>query len=226
MAQPKILSVANSKGGVGKSTTTIILASAIAKHKKKKVLIIDTDSQESVINWLVVEKQDYDEEDQPLVTVVRESPNHVRLFLDKYGEDYDLIFIDIPRMTNSMNESANVQLLYLCDSILIPVLGSRLDVLSTQKFYSIIKDAAAKRKELGFPFKAYAFLNRENNLKDNIEAKNLMEEVIKIPMLNSTLRDLKIFKTPSLYESILDTAEGRRRFEPFYKEVIKKFKIT
>ena len=160
-----------------------------------------------------------------MVTVVRESPNHVRLFLDKYGEDYDFIFIDIPRMTNSMSESANVQLLYLCDSILIPVLGSRMDILSTQKFYSIIKDAEAKRKELGFPFQVYAFLNRETNMKDNAEAKTLIEKRLKIPLLDNTLRDLKIFKTPSLYESILDTAEGKRRFQPFFEEVIKKFEI-
>lgn len=222
---PRIISIANAKGGVGKSTVTILLAAALAKQKKQKVLILDTDSQQSVSNWLVTEKQDYEAGTQPLVTVSQESPQHVRLFLDKYGEDYDTIFIDIPRMTNSMNETANVQLLYYCDSVLIPVLGSRLDVMSTQAFYKIIQDAANKRKELGFPFTTFGFVNRETNLKDNQEAKELLNDVLKIPMLDTALRDLKIFKTPSLFQSLLETAEGRRRFEPFFKEVIKKLKL-
>ena len=222
---PRIISVANAKGGVGKSTVTILLATVLAKQKKQKVLILDTDSQASVTNWLKSEKMSQDSEIQPLVSVTQETPQHVRLFLDKYGEDYDTIFIDIPRMTNSMNETANVQLLYYCDSVLIPVLGSRLDVMSTQAFYRIIQDAAKKRKELDFPFSVFGFVNRETNLKDNQEAKQLLSEQLKIPMLDNALRALKLFKTPSLFESMLDTAEGRRRFEPFFNEVAKKFKL-
>lgn len=222
---PRIISVANSKGGVGKSTVTILLATALAKQQKQKVLILDTDSQASVSNWLKAESQDYEARTAPLVTVAQESPQHVRLFLDKYGEDYDIIFIDIPRMTNSMNETANVQLLYYCDAVLIPVLGSRLDVMSTQSFFKIIQDAANKRQELDFPFTSFGFVNRETNLKDNQEARDLLSNVLKIPMLDTALRDLKIFKTPSLFQSILATAEGKRRFEPFFNEVCKKLKL-
>lgn len=222
---PRIISVANAKGGVGKSTVTILLAAALAKQQKQKVLILDTDSQASVSNWLETEKQDYETGTKPLVTVMQENPNHVRLFLEKYGEDYDTVFIDIPRMTNSMSETANVQLLYFCDAVIIPVLGSRLDVMSTQKFWTIIQDAQNKRHELGFPFQAFGFINQESILKDNKDAKTLLNDVLKIPMLDSSLRDLKLFKTPSLFKSILDTAEGKRRFEPFFQETVKKLKL-
>ena len=46
-----------------------------------------------------------------------------------------------------------------------------------------------------------------------------------LPVLAANLKDLKLFTSPSLFESILDTAEGRRRFEPYFNEVCKKLKI-
>lgn len=218
----RVISVANSKGGVGKSTVTMLLASALAKQLQKKVLILDTDSQESVVGWLESERSFYDHE--PLIDAYSVQPKHVQMHLQKFGDDYDIIFIDIPRMTNAMNETANVQLLYFCDSILIPILGTRLDVMSTGNFFQIVKEAEETKKELDFEFSIFGFINKENNRKDNTKAKEILEGA-GIPMMDNSLRDLKLFTAPSCFESILDSKEGKKRFEPFFEEVIQKLKI-
>jgi cellulose biosynthesis protein BcsQ len=53
VSRPKILIIANNKGGVGKTTLAAALATYFERKQQKRVLLVDLDYQGSLTNWMI-----------------------------------------------------------------------------------------------------------------------------------------------------------------------------
>lgn len=217
----RIISLAKRKGGTGASTMTILLATALAKYDAKRVLILDVDGQRTVAALA-----DMDERKglEPLVNVLAIEPTKVQDYLKQERDNFDIVFLDLPRMTDDSKDDALVKLMYLCDSLLLPIVPSQLSVLATLPFLDGIKDVVAKRKEFEFETKLYGFLSLATRRAYTNDTRDFF---IKqgLDMFENRIDNVKVFSRLSLASSIMETKEGRNRFEPFYKEFLTKFEI-
>lgn len=139
----KVISLANQKGGCGKSTIIMNLALNFALHKRK-VILFDTDPQQSSYETLQVR-------DDKLLKVVAVYSDIYQM-LEKYEPYYDYALIDTPP-----HDTEIVTVSIVCsDLVIIPVQDSPLDIRSTK----ITVDLIRKIKELNPELKSYFLLSR------------------------------------------------------------------
>lgn len=139
----KVISLANQKGGCGKSTIAINLALNLALQKKR-VILFDTDPQKSSYETLQVG------EDKLCKVVAVYSD--IYQALEKYDSYYDYAIIDTPPHDNEI-----VTVSVVCsDLVIIPVQDSPLDIRSTKVTVDLIR----KAKTLNPDLKCYFLLSR------------------------------------------------------------------
>lgn len=134
-----IISVVNQKGGTGKTTVATNLAATFAS-KKKDVLLVDADPQQSSLDW----QRDRPEK-LPQVSVIGLPSANLNKELDKLKSKYEVIIVDGGgRITASARAAVSV-----ADFILVPTLASKPDALSTHSFFEeVVQEVAAIKGEI------------------------------------------------------------------------------
>ena len=136
----KVITVAQQKGGTGKTTLVVQLALAFIKYHNLKVAIIDTDPQGSLGKWFMIRSDNgLSETNLTFKTASLWGAQYESKILK---QDHDIVFIDTPPKIESDARPA----IEAADLVLIPVAPSHVDFWATEGIIEIAKKA--KRKVL------------------------------------------------------------------------------
>lgn len=220
----KIVCAGNMKGGVTKTTSTLIMALELALRYHKKIIVLDCDEQGTITK---TRQGDIDSKPEwPAPYEIQE----VKLahIIPKVKElkalgIYDYIFIDMPRITEDMDNKetsfAIIQLLAIIDILFIPFIANTMELQATTDFMEYVRDVAEWRKEKGYPFKYIGFQSKWVNKIENKEIP-VWAKHIGLPLMKNVIKDnVLISRHYSTFFSLMSRRGGKELLEKFVNEV-------
>lgn len=134
---PKVIAILNQKGGVGKTTLAVHLATALARQKRS-VLLLDADPQGSALDWAAARHG------EPLFPVVGLPKSSIHKELPSLAANYDLVLIDGPPRVYDVARSA----IMASDLVLVPVQPSPYDVWAAKDIIDLLNEAGVYKPTL------------------------------------------------------------------------------
>jgi chromosome partitioning protein len=134
---PKVIAILNQKGGVGKTTLAVHLATALARQKRR-VLLLDADPQGSALDWAAARHG------ESLFPVVGLPKSSIHKELPSLAANYDLVLIDGPPRVYDVARSA----IMASDLVLVPVQPSPYDVWAAKDIIDLLNEAGVYKPTL------------------------------------------------------------------------------
>jgi len=190
----KIISCAGEKGGCGKTTINIILATNLFfKHGKKVVLIDMDDPQYSVYKKRqrdLAQLKDEEKDDMTIYPIEKSNVEDLHSLVQKYYDKVDYIILDFP---GNLNREMVKGLLYV-EHIFIPFFLDELEIDSTANFYKTLKNNFLDNEERVLSG-IHLFFNRYQKIKVNkFEAIRQAFTNAGMPMMKSVVMDRTIYR--------------------------------
>lgn len=141
-----IIAILNQKGGVGKTTLSVHVATGLAQ-RGARVLLVDADPQGSALDWSAMRKGN------ALFPVVGIPKATLHKELPQIAGDFTYVVIDGPPRVNEVARSA----IMASEIVIVPVQPSPYDVWAAKEIVDLLKEAAVFKEKL----KAAFVINRK-----------------------------------------------------------------
>ena len=201
------IAFSNQKGGCGKSTATILTATALSDQPfEYKVLVIDLDKQLSIF-----QQRRYDIEDKKKVNFEMMKFDQLNEFdntIDQLDKEYDIILID---SGGKLDDNLPVEfqtitrVLSNIDILLIPFTGGNFSLESTIEYINFVNDF---KRSSGLGFEMYGFINKfKANQNTSVNLALDMAKIGKaanIPMMRTRLKNYTLFESCDTSKTLYD----------------------
>lgn len=211
----KVLSFVNQKGGTGKTTIAIALATMYATTENAKVCIIDCDFQQSAVKHAELEEQVR----APIVDVISLPVHQTKRFvltftnlLEKCKDEYDLVFVDTMGSFHDLETIGSI--ISLSDIVVIPIEPTVVALQSSVDSIALVKEIQRERKSLGqMPLRAKGIISKATQ---TLESKDFVgqRDIEGLEMFVNPINFLAVYhKELSLHAPI-----QHKNFIPVYNE--------
>lgn len=201
---PLFVAVSNQKGGVGKSTMLVTLASLLNYSMGKNVAIVDCDStQRSLFNLRERDMEMVEKNKKYMVLLEEQRLRGCRIYPIRQAKpenarqvagelaakaDFDIVFIDLP---GSMDISGVLQTIFNVDYVLTPIAADNFVMDSSFVFAKSVMKFQENRKNI--PLKDVFLFWTKVKKRSNTEVLDNYMALMKkqgLKILDSTIPDL------------------------------------
>lgn len=190
----RIITVANQKGGSGKTSVSMVLAGSLAQ-RGHKVLVVDADPQGTATQWAGSAA-----EGKPFPATViglASAKGKLHQMIKPMVDDYAYIVIDCPP---SAEEQASQSALLISDVCLLPLQPTPADMWATVGILKLVEKAQVLNPEL----KAFGVANR-------VTASSLGKQVLGVMAENNIdLLEAKLGNRTSFQEATINGSTPQR----------------
>ena len=174
----KIITIAQQKGGSGKTTLAANLAVSFSLNRNLKTTILDADPQGSLGKWFIQRESKL--KDKNLIKMKTSSLWGVQYESNSLKDKTDMIIIDTPPKIDADGRPA----IQIADLILIPVSPSQVDFWATE---SIIDLAQREKKKI------LVVINRANAKSRLLNEAEQFISKMKVHQSNTIIGNRQIF---------------------------------
>jgi len=206
------LAFGNQKGGVGKTTCTVLAANALSQHPYNyRVTVVDVDPQKSIVSARAFDVEDftgilpYDVLDYNLETFLSRAE-----YLDR---ENDLILVDMPGRLDAHAYLQNQEItpvLNWLDFLFIPFTPGNFTLEAGLAYIKYLTEQYnPARASSGYdPLKIIGFSNmhrkRRRSSRSLLCEIDEIKQIAKVPFMRTRLNDYTLFRDADTYSSFYD----------------------
>jgi chromosome partitioning protein len=195
-----VISFVSSKGGVGKTTTAVIVASILAEQTQQLVTLVDADPNKPLEKWAQLPGKP-----DNIHVVSDEAESRIVDIIDEADRTSKFVIVDLEGAATSRVSNA----ISMSNIVIIPVQGSGLDADQAVKTIRLIL-AAGKSQRRKIPYRVLFTRMPAAITSNNMKAIRGTLEDANVPIMNTALIEREAFKAIFLHGGTISQLDGKK----------------